>query len=100
MLADNCYRVFGIAVGGLTQFLVTTLITEQVFDVVVEECTIWFGLIFWKKRSMLFCAKKFLLLLSFIFNLYLIYFIFLYIFIFLFLFVSYLNFVYFTFLLF
>ena len=52
-LTENRYRVFGIVVGDLTQYLVVTLITEQVFGAVAREGTVWFGLIFWQKISLL-----------------------------------------------
>ena len=39
--------------GDITQSLVAKSITEQVFGAAVGEGTIWFGLIFWQKRSLL-----------------------------------------------
>ena len=43
MLAKNCYRVFCVADGDLTQSLVATPITEQVFSVIVGDLTKVFG---------------------------------------------------------
>ena len=50
MLVNNRYQVFGVAVGDLTQPLVATPITKQVFGAVAGEGTVWFELIFWQRE--------------------------------------------------